>query len=170
MANKDERILAVDARSSSFGFVVFDGPNRLLDWGVKSFRRGVNAVKLPASGKVPALLDEFSPRAIVLRTLDWHDAAKQPELRETILGEAAKRRIPLKFVSRSAVKNAFAGANRNKYAVAAQVSARFPELAPKLPALHKIWMSEEYWLSVFDAASLGVTYFRRFEPSISVHS
>lgn len=165
-----ERILAVDARGSRFGFAFFDDQVRLLDWGVRSFRGGVNATKIPASRKIAALLDELDPRAIILRTPDWHDAAKNPKLRETVLAEAARRGIPLKFLSRRAVKDAFAAANGNKYVIAAAVASRFPEVAPKLPSKHKIWMSEEYSLSVFDSAALGITYFKRFETPLPAHS
>jgi len=51
----EKRILAIDLRSRSFGFAVFEGPTRLLDWGVKSFRQGVNEPTIPASEKLAAL-------------------------------------------------------------------------------------------------------------------
>jgi hypothetical protein len=47
-----KRVLALDVHPRSFGYVVFEGPNRLLDWGVRSFRFGVNAVKRPVGAKV----------------------------------------------------------------------------------------------------------------------
>src|SRR5580658_7862506 len=68
MKNHDERIIAIDPRGCSFAFAVFEGPSRLLDWGVRSFRHGVNAVKIPASEKFAALLDYFSPDMVVART------------------------------------------------------------------------------------------------------
>jgi hypothetical protein len=39
------------------------------------------------------------------------------------------------------------------------LAQRFPELAAKLPPKRKIWQSEDYRMSIFDAASLGVAYF-----------
>jgi hypothetical protein len=84
-------------------------------------------------------------------------------MRDTILREAAERRIPARRLSRLAVKNAFVGVNRNKYTVAAALAARFPELASKLPTVPKIWMSEDYRISVFDAAALGVAFFKQVE-------
>jgi len=65
--NNEERVLAFDVHPRSFGFVVFEGPNCMLDWGVRSFRAGVNAVKVPAAKKVLALLEEFRPSAVVIR-------------------------------------------------------------------------------------------------------
>ena len=159
MKSRDKRIIAVDLRGRSFGFAVFEGPSRLHDWGVRSFRCGVNAVKIPASEKFAALFDYFSPDAVVLRDRGRDGNAKRRAMRETVLGEAAKRRIPVRLVSRRAVKDAFAGANRNKYTIGASIAERLPELAATLPTAHKIWMGEEYHLSVFDAAAAGIAYF-----------
>jgi hypothetical protein len=158
MKSRDERIIAVDLRGRSFGFAVFEGPSRLLDWGVRSFRCGVNAVKIPASEKFAALLDDYVPDVVVLRDRGTDGNAKRREMRESVLGEAAKRRIPVRLLSRRAVKDAFVGANRNKYTIGASIAERLPELASTLPTAHKIWMSEEYQLSVFDAAAVGIAY------------
>ena len=66
------------------------------------------------------------------------------------------------------MKDAFAGAN--KYVVAATIANRFPKLAPVLPASHKLWVSEEYVLSVFDAAATGIAYFARADSTPSTSS
>ena len=161
MEDQHKRILAVDIRGRSFGFAVFEGPSRLLDWGARSFRHGVNAVKIPASEKFAALMDQFSPDVVVLRKPHGDGNKKRCERRGIFLRQAAKRRIPARFLSRRVVKNAFLGFNRNKYTIAAALTQQLPELAPKLPTVHKIWMSEEYWISVFDAAALGVAYYRQ---------
>jgi len=159
MKSHDKRIVAIDLRGGSFAFAVFQGPDRLLDWGVRSFRRGVNAVKIPARKKVAALLDYFSPDAVVIRVRTGDRDARRRKMREIVLGEAAKRRIPARLLSRRAVKDAFAGANRTKYTIAASVAERLPGLAPVLPTAHSLWVSEEYILSVFDAAATGIAYF-----------
>jgi len=145
MKSHDERIIAIDLRGYSFAFAVFEGPDRLLDWGARSFRRGVNAVKIPAGEKLAALLDYYSPDAVVIRVRTGDHDARRHEMRETL--------------TRRAVKDAFAGARRNKYTIAAALAERLPELAPVLPTAHKLWVSEEYILSVFDAAATGIAYF-----------
>jgi glucan phosphorylase len=61
--------------------------------------------------------------------------------------------------SRGVVRNAFAGNARNKYTIASTLAQRFPELAAKLPPKRKIWLCEDYRMSIFDAAALGVAYF-----------
>jgi len=158
--NQDKRILAIDLRSRSFGFVVFEGPTRLIDWGARSFRQGVNAVKIPASAKFIDLLDEFSPSAIVLRKTAV-DSKRRHAMRKALLGRAEKCRVPIHFLSLHTVKNAFPDCNRNKYTIAEALAKRLPELAPRLPGVRKIWKSEDYRMSIFDAAALGVAYLNR---------
>ena len=160
----EKRILAIDLRSRSFGFAVFEGPTRLLDWGVKSFRQGTNAVKTPASEKLAALMDDFPPSTIVLKKRD-SDTKKRAEMHNALLREATKRRIPIRLLSRNGVKNAFADCNHNKYTIAAALTKQLPELTPRLPQVRKIWKSEDYRMSIFDAAALGVAYFTRGKPA-----
>ncbi len=156
----EKRILAIDLRSRSFGFAVFEGPTRLLDWGVKSFRQGVNEPTIPASEKLAALMNDFAPSTIVLKKRDT-DTKKRAEMRNALVRKAAKRRISIRLLSRNGVKNAFLDCNRNKYTIAAALAKQLPELAPKLPSVRKIWKSEDYRMSIFDAAALGVAYFAR---------
>ena len=62
------RILALAVHPLSFGFVVLEGPvHPMIDWGVRSFRHGVNAVKVPMSKKLALLLDEYRPGVLVVR-------------------------------------------------------------------------------------------------------
>jgi hypothetical protein len=53
----------------------------------------------------------------------------------------------------------------NKYEIACAVAERLPELAPRLAPKRRIWQSEDYRMSIFDAAALGVAYFSRCKPS-----
>src|SRR5216684_3378113 len=111
----ERRVLALDVHPRSFGFVVFEGPNRMLDWGVRSFRSGVNAVKIPSARKLLALLDEFTPSAVVIREREVGRNKKQTTILPTIKRLARSRRIPVRFVSRRDVNRAFVGYEGNKY-------------------------------------------------------
>ena len=155
----EKRILAIDLRASSFGFVAFEGPTRLLDYGVRSFRQGINAVKVPASTKIAALIEEYELSAVVLKQWTKDANGKRARMRKAVVRQADLRRIPVRLLPRSVVGNAFAGDDRNKYTIASALAQRFPELAAKLPPKRKIWQSEDYRMSVFDAAAVGVAYF-----------
>src|SRR6266849_2880218 len=102
--SNDKRVLALDVHPRSF---VFEGPNRMLDWGVRSFRTGANAVKVPASTKFLALLDEFRPSAVVIGERLTGRTAKQTRMLATIERQARSRRIPVRRVSRRDVNRAF---------------------------------------------------------------
>ena len=138
---------------------MFEGPNRLLDWGIKSFRPGVNAVKIPAAKKLLVLLDEFTPSAIVIRKREVRRSTTKTKMLTAIESQSRRRRIPVRFISRGDVNRAFVGFESNKYEVASALAKQFPALASRLPPKHKIWQSEDYRMGIFDAAAVGVAYF-----------
>ena len=161
MSNDERRVIALDVRSRNFGFVVFEGPNEILDWGIRSFRSGGNAVKTPAASKLLSLLDEFSPSAVVIRERPIGRAEKKPKLLSIIERQVRNRRIPLRLVTPQDVNRAFIGFESNKYEVASVLARQFPTLASKLPPKRKCWQSEDYRMGIFDAAAVGVAYFVR---------
>jgi len=132
----------------------------------KSFRQGVNEPKIPAGKKFAALMDDFSPSAVVVQK-EFVESKKKATMWNALVKQADKHRIPMRFLTRRAVRSAFVGSNRNKYAVAAALVKQLPELAPRLPGVPKIWKSEDYRMSIFDAAALGVAYFRHRRTPLS---
>lgn len=156
--SNEKRVLSLDVHPRSLGFVVFEGPNRMLDWGIKSFRPGVNAVKTPAAGKLLALFDEFTPSTIVIRE---QEKRKNTKMLSILQRQARNRSIPVRFMSRKDVNRAFVGFESNKYEVASALAKQFPVLASRLPPKRKCWQSEDYRIGIFDAAALGVAYFTR---------
>jgi len=54
---------------------------------------------------------------------------------------------------------AFAGTEKNKNEVASALAQQFSILMSKLPRRHKCWQTEDYRMSIFDAAAAGVAYF-----------
>jgi hypothetical protein len=50
--HKRRDVLAMDAKSFRFAFVVLDAAEVLIDWGLRSFRRGVKAVSVPPEDKI----------------------------------------------------------------------------------------------------------------------
>src|ERR1700732_2771901 len=110
----EKLVLALDVHPQSFGFVVFEGPNHMLDWGVRSFRSGVNAVKIPAATKFFALLDGFRPYAGVVR----ERSTRRTKMLATVERKARSRGIPVRWISRRDVNRAFVGFESNKYEVA----------------------------------------------------
>ena len=151
-----KRVFALDLHPLRFGFAIFEAPDELLDWGIRNFRHGVNAVKIPLNVKLALLLDQYAPDVI---------AVKQPKtatlnrMVRTITVLAQARGIPVQLISGASVRGLFLDDSRNKYQIATVIAARFPELAPRLGPRRRLWEAEKYSMSIFDAAALGLAYF-----------
>ena len=154
----ENRVLALDVHPRHFGFVVLEGPKRLLDWGVRNFRAGVNTVKVPAGKKLLALLNEFDPSIVVMREYGT-STLRNAAMVTTLQNQIKTRKIPIKFISHRTAKITLVGSHSNKHAVAVVLTKQLPILASKLPPKRKPWESEDYRMSIFDAAALGVAYF-----------
>ncbi len=155
------RIIAFDIRPHSFGFAILEGPNELLDYGVRSFRSGMNTVQVPPMQKLVTLLDDFQPHAVVRNRCASNRNNWASLVTRILEQEARKRRISVASMDRGTVRKLFVGNDRNKHEIASALAQRFPVLASKLPPKRKCWQSEDYRMSIFDAAALGTAYFCR---------
>jgi hypothetical protein len=150
-----KRILALDIHPLSFGFVVVEEHDRLLDWGVRSFRHGVNAVKIPMSRKLAWLLDEYKPGVLLVKK-PTNGISRRMKMIATL---ATANHIQLRTISRESIKRAFPQPTQNKHQMAQAVADHFPSLSSYVPPKRKPWKGEHYRTSVFEAAALGLTYF-----------
>jgi hypothetical protein len=155
-ATAPKTVIALDLHPLSFGYAVFAGPDELLDWGIKSFRHGVNAVKVPLNVKLSLLLDQYGPDIVIIK---MPRTAALERVARTLAALARYRRIPVQLVSTTSVREAFPDNNHNKYQIATVVAARYQELSPRLGLKRKLWQAEKYSMSIFDAVALGVAYF-----------
>jgi len=155
--NREIRVLAIDPSIRGFGFAVLEGPNRLIDWGVKETKSEKNRTALKL---INDLIDEYQPNAIIVEDYSAKGSRRCRrvcDLINDISKLAAKRKIKVRSFSRAKVKQSFSesGAS-NKQDIAIAIAGRFPELAPRLPRFRKPWMSEDYRMSIFDAVALGL--------------
>ncbi len=159
-----KRIIAFDVRPRRFGFAVFEGPNEVLDFGARSFPKGRSAVRVSMQKKLATLFTDFDPAVVVLRGRMLDGSKRESRIAEALQKEALERAISVRFVTPGAVGRAFAGHN-NKHEIASTLAQQFPALASKLPPKRKIWQSEAYRTSIFDASALGITYFFGRKPT-----
>jgi Holliday junction resolvasome RuvABC endonuclease subunit len=157
---KDICVLAIDPSTRGFGFAILEGPNRLIDWGVKETKtdKKKRSLKLIAE-----LIGRYQPNVVVFEDYEGKGSRRCERVQELISGIsklATKRKIKVRSVSRVKVKQAFSesGAS-NKHEIAVAIANRFPELAPRLPRFRKPWMSEDYRMSIFDAVGFAVSFF-----------
>lgn len=152
------RILALEIRAARFAFVVMEISRGIIDCGVKR-AHPLHDGRAPIRKKFADLFDEFSPTVMIIRRVAAAAPATTCILSRIATEEAKKFAIPHRVIDRDTVKQIFVGHSNNKDGIAAAVLKRFPELSLKLPAKRKCWQSENYWMSVFDAAALGLAYF-----------
>src|SRR5262244_1805861 len=157
---KDIRVLAIDPSTRGFGFAVLEGPNRLIDWGVKETKADKKRRSLKL---IDDLIGLYQPSVIVLEDYPAKGSRRCGRVRELINDIsklAVKRKVKVRNFSRLKVKQAFSESGAStKYEIAIAIAKRFPELAPSLPRFRKPWMSEDYRMSIFDAVAFGVTFF-----------
>jgi Holliday junction resolvasome RuvABC endonuclease subunit len=160
-ANDLTRVLAIDPTTNGFGFVVMEGPESLIDWGVRIAGRddkNDRCLKL-----VSALIDIYRPDVLVveeLRTGRSRRSQRVQELIDSIANLASERNVKTRRFSSFQIRRNFSeSAAANKEQIATAIANRFPELAPRVPQHRFAWMSEHYNMAVFDAVSLALTYF-----------
>lgn len=159
----EARLLAIDATSRGFGFVVFDRSRTLIDWGTAHARASDRHERLAM--RLRALLKRYAPSVLVVEDASDPSCRRSTQVRRflsraaALASEEGVRVCPLDI---RAVRKSFApfGA-RTKHEIASAITVRYPELAPRLPPKRKPWMSEDERMSIFDAAALMVSYLDR---------
>jgi len=127
---KDICVLAIDPSTRGFGFAVLEGPNRLIDWGVKETKKNKNTRTLTL---IEELIDRYQPSVIVVEDYDGKGSRRCRRIQgliNDISKLASKKKIRVRSFSRVKVKQAFSesGAS-NKQEIAIAIANRFPELA-----------------------------------------
>ena len=163
-------ILAIFPSVRGFGFALFHGAWVPLDWGFRHIEGDKNE---NAIDRVQNLIDEYAPDTLLLE--DHAGAGSRRSARvETLIDDladlAGQRGIAVARYSRDRIRECFAefGAT-TKYEIAQAISRSLPEFPPQLPPERKIWLPEDYRMSIFDAVSLIFThfYFQAIRPGTS---
>jgi hypothetical protein len=156
----EKRILAVDPNYRGFGYVIFEGPDRLIDWGVRHVLGDKNNDCLRV---VSQLIGLYHPDILVLEDVDAKGCWKRPRAREllkTLESRGTARGLTVRRIARERVRRAFLVRGiTNKSQMARSIAARFPELVPYLPPGRKSWMSEDLKLAIFDAVAMAFALF-----------
>jgi hypothetical protein len=153
-----KRVLSIDPTSRGFGFVVFESPTTLADWGCKAIRQQDEAKTL---AKVLELIHHYRPGIMVLEDYKGsRRCARVQNLLDAVCRLATTEGLKTRCIPVLRVKKVFLTFRaRTKDEIAHSVAQQLPELAPELPRYRKPWMSEGSQMAIFDAAALALTYF-----------
>ena len=160
MPHTPTRIFALDPMSKGFGYVVFELPFRLVDWG----RAHVTGEKLSgAIASFEKLLDRFRPDAVVVEDAEAPGSKRHERIRSLLADLtrlARKQGIAVYAIARLAILKCFssADAKATKYSVAERLAETFPELQDTLPPRRKSYNSEDFRMAIFEALALAVTH------------
>jgi hypothetical protein len=170
--HRKNRLIALEVRPQKFGFVIFEGPTRLLDWGVRECGRPGRDLARTAGNKISPLFDLYMPETIVIRRRHRPTSRTERKLvivLSTICAEAKRRSINVRFLSIQAVRRFFTPhGSATKQEIASVLAEWFEDLRWMLPRERKPWQSEDRNMAVFDAAATGMALFaRKMDPEDS---
>lgn len=149
------RTLGLDPAPRGIAFVVLDGRDYLIDWGIPVLKTRTTR---EADRKVRFLIARFAPTFLVV---EHHTLTRRRRRARRIIekigstGDALG--LPVIEVSRPQVREHFSQTDGTKYEIALALAALFPELEHRLPRKRKPWMSEDERMNIFDALSFVAT-------------
>ena len=150
---QERRILALSLDWQGFGFAAFNGPDDLVDFGTRNFRR---KIKIPFEAKLLLLLDANQPDMLVI-------VEPNTALRKKIMAKVTKiakaEKISLTFISYTDIRKTFFPTGTSKYQIASAIAKRYPELQFRLPAARKPYQSEKFGITIFEAVAAGLAYY-----------
>jgi RNase H-fold protein (predicted Holliday junction resolvase) len=154
-----KRVLAIDPSARGISFAVFEGPEELIDWGIRAAKNDKNQDSLR---HVEALAAYYQPDVMVLedpRHTSSRRHARTQNLITDIRALASRQKIKCRCLPRSAVQRAFSVSGElNRYQIARELAGRFPELEAHLPKHRKPWIGEDERINIFDAVALAQTF------------
>lgn len=154
--------LSIYINNRGYGFTLFEGADRAVDWGTRDIRAKHGDKRFVSS--VAGLLDCYRPSQLVLE--EWRarhcSRPKRIRLLNRKFEQLGKRReLEVLCYARKAVDAHFEGLGAStRHERALEVAARVPALAFWAPPERELWTSEHPRMPIFDAAMLNMTHFR----------
>jgi hypothetical protein len=157
---KSKIVFSIYPNANGFGYVYLENARKLLDHGTIRVNPINNIVLL---GRIKKLLGYIRPSIVIAVDPEGKTSRigmRVKELIKKIIIHSEKNQIPIFQISRDQIRDVFSqfGAS-TKYEISQMLIAEFKELELKLPKKRKIWAGEDRNMAIFDALSLGLTWF-----------
>lgn len=161
-ARKTKHItLAVHPDRRGFGWVAFEGPFAVHDWGLAVGRPNKNAACLR---RIEALLTRLSPETLVLESFERpgsRRADRITRLCRAIAALAADRGTDVAVYSRKDVVACFGDVGaRTRQEIAEAVVRHVDAFRHQLPKPRRRWDDEDRRMALFSAAAIALTHYR----------
>lgn len=155
---KYPRILALSLSRQGFGFVLMEGVNVLVDWGVKYAYENKNVESL---AKLAGMISHYQPDVIAIEDAS-HDSVRRSarirRLTKQVVRLGAKQGMAVTCFSRTEIfARFFPDGSATKYDLAQKLANKFSdELALRLPPKRRAWESEDFRMKIFEAVALAL--------------
>ncbi|MGB4820575.1 MAG: hypothetical protein WBP33_15805 [Saprospiraceae bacterium] len=153
-------ICAIYPNANGFGFVYMENARKLIDFGAVRINPIINRKVLE---RIKKCFNYFRPTLVIVPDPEGKSSRvgrRTRKLINKIVAYAETEKIPVVQYPRDQIRDVFEGFGKTtKYEIAQFLLSEFTELEPKRPRERKLWMSEDRNMAVFDALSLGITWF-----------
>lgn len=159
--------MGVHATSHGFGWVAFEGPFTLQDWGTCRAHTNKNEMSMRRFEK---LLARIKPDTLVLESFEGVGVRRSQRvmrLCRSMIASASVQGIEVAVYSRVDVKAAFAHLGASDRHSTAQALVRlFDVLRPLLPPRRRAWEMANDRMGIFNAAAVVLVCFQRSARSL----
>jgi len=161
--NPSVSVLSIYPMTFSFAFVLFDGPSKLIDWGVCYTAASYANRNAKSLSRIYAIIDQYQPDAIVIEDYTEPGSRRSPRIRRlyrSLTYAAQTKSIDVFRIAKVEVKKCFGlvGA-KTKYEVAQAVAQQFSEFAHRLPKKRRAWDSQQPAMGLFTSAALSIVFY-----------
>lgn len=156
-------VLAFYPNARGFAYVLFEGPQSLVDWGISDVpsRRKRRA----SLEKLSVLLEQYRPDIVVLREVATPYRREGIEVYQSMKRLCKDARVPAAGLSRLQIRAAFAYlGSPSRGDIAKDLGRIIPGLSSFTPPERKIWKAEDRRMGLFDAAALAIAFFSQHIP------
>ena len=151
-------VLAIAPVSRGIGYVAFEDPKTLIDWGVRTARARKDEV---TQRHVESLISFYQPDILVLERFEKHtNRERVTKLNEKLSVLGSYTGVEVTRLHHDEVKGVFSQFGlKTKFGIAKTIATWLPELGVKMPRHRKPWMNEDHSMAMFEAAALALTYY-----------
>ncbi len=152
-------ILALYPNQWGIAYALFHSVKDIVDCGVAYVQPACN---IRAKKRVQKYLDFYEPDIVLLRDSGEQAGKRMKKLVNKIEDVAKDRGLKIHRFSRTLIREVFSGYNAyTKYEISKVLIKAYPDLKKYAFPERKKWLSENHRAGIFDAVSMGLTYYLR---------
>ena len=159
------RTLALYATRRGVSFACFIHPSMVTEWGSKHIVSNENEKNAATLRLAKELIDRIRPDVLVIENVEDGYSRRAPRMKplyRAIARYGEKREIPMHMYSRRELVDVFSAVGASvKHEFNAAIATLIPTLLRWQPKKRTLTDSEVPAQGIFDAASLGLTFFVR---------